>query len=460
MARRFFEKAIRLIETTAIRPISDAVARESKGNEVEDPNRIIRQGLCIILLFFGGMGLWAVFGHISGAVVAPGKIKIESERKTVQHLEGGIVEDILVREGESVSQGQALITLQSVQVDASTAMLQQQLVAQMAALERAAVEKVLGPSLVWSDELRSMADELRCTDVLANESRIFDSRRDALRGQLSLIETQIAQLDAQVAGFQDQITAENKIISTLREELNAKRELFRQRYLEKSQILELERNLATHEGSRGQLRQSVAEARQRATELKLRMEDLRNQFVATATADLGKLQNDITQTRERLRPLTDAKNRLQVVAPVAGKVVDLKVHSPGGVVKPGEPLMDIVPENTPLIVETQVPVNKITEVYAGQEALVQLDAFDTRLVPHIPARVTYVSADRLEQQTPGGAMPYYLCHVEIDPAALRKENAYLSPGMPVTVFITTKQRSVLFYIMEPLLKSWDRALRD
>ncbi|WP_300786907.1 HlyD family type I secretion periplasmic adaptor subunit [uncultured Desulfovibrio sp.] len=460
MAKRFLEKALRFLETTAIRPLSDVVARESKGNEVEDPNRIIRQGLCIILLFFGGMGLWAVFGQISGAVVAPGKIKIESERKTVQHLEGGIVEDILVREGESVRLGQPLITLQSVQVDASTAMLQQQLVAQLAAGERAAVEKVLGPELIWPDELRDMADELHCADVLANESKIFESRRDALRGQLSLIETQIAQLDAQVAGFQDQIAAETKIIATLREELNAKRELFRQRYLEKSQILELERNLATHEGSRGQLRQSVAEARQRATELKLRMEDLRNQFVATATADLGRLQNEMAQTRERLRPLKDAKSRLQVTAPVAGKVVDLKVHSRGGVVKPGEPLMDIVPENTPLIVETQVPVNKITEVYAGQDALVQLDAFDTRLVPHIPARVTYVSADRLEQQTPGGAMPYYLCHVEIDPAALRKENAYLSPGMPVTVFITTKQRSVLFYIMEPLLKSWDRALRD
>ena len=130
MARKFVEKALRLLETTAIRPISDAVARESKGNEVEDPNRIIRQGLCIILIFFGGMGLWAVFGHISGAVVAPGKIKIESERKNaaLDCLEGGIVEDILVREGESVSQGQTLITLQSVQVDASTAMLQQQLV--------------------------------------------------------------------------------------------------------------------------------------------------------------------------------------------------------------------------------------------------------------------------------------------------------------------------------------------
>ena len=114
MARRLLEKAIRLVETTAIRPISDAVARESKGNEVEDPNRIIRQGLCIILLFFGGMGLWAVFGHISGAVVAPGKIKIESERKTVQHLEGGIVEDILVREGESVSQGQTVTKGQTI----------------------------------------------------------------------------------------------------------------------------------------------------------------------------------------------------------------------------------------------------------------------------------------------------------------------------------------------------------
>ena len=195
-------------------------------------------------------------------------------------------------------------------------------------------------------------------------------------------------------------------------------------------------------------------------ELRLRIEDAKNRFVEQATSEGGKLQNDIIQTEERIRPLKDIKKRLKVVAPVAGRVVDLKVHSKGGVVRAGEPLMDIVPDANPLVVETHVPVNKITEVFLGQDALVQLDAFDARLVPHIRAKVTYISADRLEDRTASGTMPYYLCYVEVDPKSLKEENAYLTPGMPATVFITTKQQTVLQYMLDPLLKSWDRALRE
>ena len=154
------------------------------------------------------------------------------------------------------------------------------------------------------------------------------------------------------------------------------------------------------------------------------------------------------------------KTRLKILAPVAGRVVDLKVHSKGGVIRAGEPLMDIVPLDKPLVVETHVPVNKITEVFLGQDASVQLDAFDARIVPHIPGKVTYISADRLEERTNMGSMPYYLCYVEVDAKKMQDEGVYLSPGMPATVFITTKKRSILFYIMEPLLKNWDRALRE
>lgn len=431
-----------------------------KNSAIEDPRSIIRQGLAVILLFFGVLGAWAFWGEISGAVVAPGKIKVESERKTVQHLEGGIVDTILVREGQDVAEGQVLVELESVQVDASENMLQKQLVAQWAAHSRALAEKSFSDELVWPDGLVELARTVNSADVLDNEQKIFQARKEALRGQLSLLETQIAQLQAQVSGFEDQVRAETTIIGTLNEELRAKRQLYKERYLEKSQILELERNLASHMGERGRLRQAIAETKQRDAELRLRMEDLRNRFVEEATSEAGKLENDIIQTRERIRPLRDAKKRLQVKAPVSGKVVDLKVHSRGGVVRPGEPLMDIVPHDTPLIVETHVPINKITEVYIGQDALVQLDAFDTRIVPHIPAKVTYISADRLEDKTAAGTTPYYLCYVVIDPQALKDAKLYLSPGMPATVFITTRKRTVLYYMFEPLLKSWDRALRE
>lgn len=450
---------IATIETKAI-TAGNAKPSHPHHDSVENPRKIITQGLIVVFLFFGILGTWSVFGEISGAVVAPGKVKIETERKTVQHLEGGIVDSILVREGEEVKEGQVLIVLEGVQVDASANMLQKQLVALLAAQTRSVAERDLKTDFSWPEELVQLAGAGHSEDVLTNEKKIFNARREALDGQISLLKSQIGQIDAQIGGYQDQMQAEQAIIGTLNEELAAKRQLYEQRYLEKSQILELERMLASHEGNRGHMRQAIAEARQKGSELRLRIEDAKNRFVEEATGQLGKLDNEIIQTRERIRPLKDARKRLQVVAPVSGRVVGLKVHSKGGVVRPGDPLMDIVPKDNPLIVEIQVPVNKITEVFIGQDALVQLDAFDTRIMPHIPAKLLYISADRLEERTNAGSMPYFLCYVEIDPSALKGADMYLSPGMPATVFITTKKRTVLYYMMEPLLKNWDRALRE
>lgn len=427
--------------------------------EVENPRKIIRQGMLVIFLFFGILGVWSFFGRISGAVVAPGRIKIETERKIVQHLEGGIVDEILTREGQEVVEGEPLIVLQSVQTDANAKMLQKELVALSAQRQRFVAEKDGKKELAWSDDLQTLAREIGSIDVLDSEEKIFLTRQETLETQISLLKTQIAQLKAQVAGNEEQLNAENRIIAALQDELAAKRKLHRERYLDKTQILGLERDLAGHQGTRGRIRQGIAEARQREAELNLRITELERRFVEDATRNLGDLENRLIQSRERLRPLVDAAARLQIKAPVAGRVVDLKVHSRGAVVRPGETLMDIVPHDNPLIVETQVPVDKITEVYMGQKALVQLTAFDTRLVPAMPAKVTYISADSLNPEG-GYGSPYYLCHVEVDPDALQEERLYMSPGMPATVFITTSERTIIYYMFEPYIKSWQRALRD
>lgn len=457
---------IATIETKAIssKELKDSEkkkARKTPGKDgIEDPHRIIRQGLIVIFLFFGVLGVWATFSEISGAVVGQGKVKIETERKTVQHLEGGIVDEILVREGDTVTTGQPLIVLESIQVDASVDMLRKQLTASLASQARYTAEKDLKKEIVWSDELMSLVEQTSSNDVIANEQKIFSARRDALDGQISLLRSQMGQLNAQISGSQEQLKAEEAILGTLDEELKAKRQLYAERYLEKSQILELERQLASHQGNRGRLRQAIAESRQKDAELRLRIEDARNRFVEDASNQLGRLDNEILQIRDRIRPLKDAKRRLQVVAPVDGRVVGLKVHSKGGVVRPGEPMLDIVPTDNPLIVEVQVPVNKVTEVYPGQEAQVQLDAFDIRITPLMKAKVSYISADRIEDKTNAGVMPYYMCYVEIDPKGLKDADVYLSPGMPATVFITTKKKTVLYYMLEPLIKNWSLALRE
>ena len=429
-------------------------------DDVELFTPIVRQGLIVIVLFFGVLGGWAVFGEISGAVVVPGTIKIDTERKTVQHLEGGIVDSIEVREGDTVKQGQTLITLRSVTVDSSVDMAHKNLILFLAARCRYEAEKNLFQDIVWTEELLSLADKYKSRDVLDGEKKSFDARRASYQSQVDVLASQESQLDEQIIGLREEMHAEKTIIATLTEELAAKRTLVSKKFLEKSQVLELERQLATHGGAHGKARQSIAAAEQQKNGLKLQREGLSIGVMEQAAAEINVLDSKILQTREELRPLRDAKQRLQVTAPVAGRIVGLQVHSPGGVIAPGQALMDIVPGDAPLVAEVHIPVEKIADVHVGQEAQAQLDAFARSKIPLIPAKVLHIAADRQEEQTSMGTMPFYLSHVQVFPEAVDTPDIYISPGMPVTIFITTKKQTILHYMFEPLLRSWDRALRE
>lgn len=433
---------------------------EPDDDDVELFTPIIRQGLIVIVLFFGVLGGWAVFGEISGAVVVPGAIKIDTERKTVQHLEGGIVDSIEVREGDTVKQGQTLITLRSVTVDSSVDMAQKNLILFLAARCRYEAEKNLFQDIVWTEELLALSDRYDSHDVLEGERKSFETRRASYQSQIDVLSSQERQLDEQIVGLREELTAERSIIAALTEELAAKRTLVARKYLEKSQVLELERQLATHKGAQGKARQSIAAAEQQKNGLKLQREGLSIGVMEQAAGEINALDSKILQTREELRPLRDAKRRLHVSAPVSGRIVGLQVHSPGGVIAPGQALMDIVPEDAPLIAEAHIPVDKIADVYVGQEAQAQLDAFARSKIPLIPAKVTHIAADRQEEQTAMGTMPFYLSHIQVFPEKADTPDIYISPGMPVTIFITTKKQTILHYMLEPLLRSWDRALRE
>lgn len=444
----------------APRPATAATPPQEDG-DMEGFGAIIRQGLLVVGLFFGILGGWAVFGEISGAVVVPGTVIIDTERKTVQHLEGGIIDAIHVREGDKVRKGQALLTLKSVTVNSSVDMANKNLILLLAARNRYQAEKELFRPIIWDDELLALAKRYDSQDALESEQKMFDARRAAYQSQMELLDSQTAQITQQILGLQEEMSAEKAIIATLKEELNAKRILTAKKYLEKSQVLELERQLATHRGSHGKLRQTIAATEQERSGLQLQKEGLTIGVVEQAAKEMNDLDSRILQTREQLRPLQDTQARLEVTAPVSGRIVGLAVHSPGGVISPGQKLMDIVPDDSPLVAEAHIPVDKIADVRVGQEAQAQLDAFDRSTTPLIPASVLYIAADRLEEQTSMGMSPYYLCHVQIFPESAEvSDRIYLSPGMPVTIFITTRKQTILSYIMEPLLRNWDRALRE
>lgn len=424
-----------------------------------DSRTIILAGLIIIGLFFGVGGIWISVAQISGAVIASGEVRVDTERKTVQHLEGGIVRDILVRNGDLVVAGQPLLILDSTRVVAATDQLRLQILAGELEDARLTAEKNLSATVNWPG-YDGNVPEHKYRELLDSAQKVFASNRQALDNQTELLRKQIDQLRQQDLSLTGRQQAEQQIVAALQEELDSKQILFEEQFIDKTRILELRRVIAEHHGIQAQLRGSQAELREKMAEFELRIGALENEYRQQATARQAEIQQRLFDLQQQLLPYVDASERLTVVAPVEGEVVALQVHSRGGVISPGQPLMDIVPKDSPLIVETHIMVKDITHVRKGQEADVQLLAFNQRTTPKIPGRVVYISADRLLQKTPYGEQPTYVVHVEMDKAALAENELYLTAGMPAAVFIRTEPRTVLDYILEPLKENFDRALRE
>ena len=425
------------------------------------PGPLIVSGLIVIALFFGGLIVWSIFFPFSGAVIAPGQVKVSQEKKTVQHLEGGIVDEILVDEGDHVQKGQPLIKLKSEQVHSAVDMLQGRLWSKLAQAARLRAESDRSEKIEWPRELLQKKDNPDVKKVMEKEKNIFKTRRKDLQGKISRTRSQIEQLKNKISGLKEELSAQKDIIRTLQEEITAKENLFQDKYINKAKLLELQRKLATRRGRRGSLKQSIAESKKKIEELRLEIVNLRNKYREKAVTELGKVTDTIFEVRERLRPKLDAQARLTIEAPMAGEVMNLRVHSEdSGVIKAGDPLLDIVPKEAKLIIEARVKPSQITDVEVGQTTNVQLSAFNRRTTPPVPGEVTYVSADQVTRKTSQGEQSFYQVYVDIEKEQLDEVGAYLSPGMPAVSYITTQQRTILGYLLAPILKVVDQAMRE
>lgn len=434
-----------------------------------NPKSIILMGLIVILLFFGGLGAWASIFPISGAVMAPGKIKVSQERKTVSHLEGGIVDKILVRDGEKVQQGDVLIKLRNKQATAQVDMIQGQIMINLAKAARLRAQKDEMEKIVWPPALLMQASKEKEQDdkvqvvqeAMQKEQDIFQSSRNSLQKRVSTLQNQIEQLQENIQGAQEEMQAQEEIISVVQEELQAKEELLKEEYLDKSEILSLRRSLAEHKGRRGSLRQKIAESRQKIQEKMLSIESQRSEYREEAASELSQVNDRLFELRQQLIPSLDKSERLKVRAPISGEVVNMQVHSEdGGVIKAGSPILDIVPQDAKLVVECRIREDQITKVSRGQKTRVQLSAFNRVTTPQVEGELVWISADRIEEDTRSGTQTYFKGHVHVDQESLQQADAYLSPGMPATAFITTEERTFLTYILEPILLNMDRALRE
>jgi len=426
-----------------------------------NPTKFIIAGLLVIFCFFGGLAAWSVFFPFQGAVIAPGTVKVFGERKIVQHLEGGIIEEILVKEGDEVKKGDILIRLKSIRVESNVDLLKGRLYTKLAEYDRLAAEVEMASQISWSEELLNQQKDKNVFKIMKSEKGIFLSRRSDIEGKISLYQSQIKQLGNRIDGAEEEFTTQKEIIVNLEEEVEVKKGLFLENYMGKPEIMELQRRLSEHKGRRGKLKQDMAEYRQMIEEYKLRIVDIKNQYREKAITQLGETKDIIFEIKEQIKPARDTQTRLTVRAPISGEVINLRVHSEdSGVITPGMPLLDIVPADSKLIISARVSPQDITRVHNGQATKVQLSAFNRNSTPPVPGVVTYIAADLVNEQTPRGLASYYIAYVEVTQKDLKENNAYLSPGMPAACYITTDKRSVISYLLEPLLMNADRAMRE
>jgi len=426
-----------------------------------NPSKYIIAGLLVIAFFFGGLGVWSVYFPFQGAVIAPGVVNVFGERKMVQHLEGGIINKIFVKEGDEVTQGDVLIELKSSQVSSNVELLQGRLWAKEAEAARLRAEAGMKPSISWPKALNELTGDPDIAQILSTEKDIFVSRRSDLQGKIKLYDSQISQTKNRIEGAKEELKSVTEIILNLEEDLAGKRPLLAEKYMGKNDILTLERSLSEYRGRKGKLKQDIAQFTQMIQEFKLRIADMENQYRDEAVSNLGEVTDLIFDLKDQITPMLDAQQRLEVRAPVSGVVLNMQVHSEdSGVIRPGMPLLEIVPKELRMVIKAQVRPQDIISVKKGQPTKVQLAAFQRKSTPPIRGKVIYVSPDLMSEQTARGQVSYYEVHVQVDEVDLKAHNAYLSPGMPAACYITTESRTVISYLLDPLLENVDKAMRE
>jgi HlyD family type I secretion membrane fusion protein len=376
-------------------------------------------------------------------------------RKTVQHQEGGIVGEILVRDGSRVKAGETLIVLKDMRVEAGIEMVQTQLDGEIAKAARLTAEQGWAENVTFPAELLKREGDARVAELLRREATLFRARREAYNTQLKLLRAQIR--DIQGDGARGQIGGGPAAVKFAREELEPTRAA--QGDISKVRILTLERSLADVEARFSEHEAELAAARGRVSELQLRAENLRTSMMQEAALEMQKTTVQILDLRERLRPFQDASERQRIAAPIAGEVVGLKFTTVGAVIGPRDPILDVVPDNIELIIEGRIRPEDINYVIVGAEADVRLTSFRQRITPTVTGSVIYVSADRIEDK--GERLVYYTVHVRVPPEALAKAgDLKLQAGMPAEVFIKTAARSALLYVLDPITGFLQRSLRE
>lgn len=418
----------------------------------------VRAGLLIVALFFGAFGGWAAMSPLDGAIVGEGVVTVEGNRKSIEHLEGGIVREIKVHEGDHVAAGDVLVVLDDERLRAQVDILSQQLVVARATEARLIAELDERSSVTFPPEL-AQAPEDFVKRAVASQTAEFDARHTALLGQQEVLQHRIADLRQQIIGKTGrQQSTEAQLASVVAEE-ESLRALLGQGLTTRARLLDLERTAESLKADISDNLSAIASAEQNIAENQQQITQLVNDRRAQIAGDLNDVQAKLLDLAPNLANARASLERTVVRSPYAGNVVGLKVFSTGAVIAPGGTILDIVPDQTDLVLEARIRVEDISDLKLGAPAEIHFTTYKRMYVPTMRGKVTTISADRLTDERSGAA--YYVAQVVVDPADLAKSrDISLYPGMPAQVMVTTKKRSALEYLVGPLFASFDNAFRQ
>lgn len=431
-----------------------------------NPRQMIRRlelaGYAIIAVLFGGVGVWAATSHIAGAVIARGSIAVQSNVKKVQHLTGGVVAAINVRDGDSVKAGQVLVRLDDTVARSTVGVVRAQLDELEARQARLIAERDNAGDIAFPADLLARQNGRQLVATLGGERKLFESRRAAKIGERAQLEERIAQAKQEIAGLEAQRAAKDQEMAFIGEELVAVTSLYEKNLVALSRLMQLRRDKARLAGERGQYVAAIARAKGKISETELQIIQLDKDFRTGVLKDLREAQGKIAELTERLIAAQDQLKHIDIRAPQDGIVNQLAVHTVGGVIANGEVLLEIVPQNDTLIIEAKVNPRDIDQVRIGEKAIVRVMAGEERTNPDMTGKVMFVSADLTRERTGTGAeQAFYKVRISLPAEEVQRLNGLkLMPGMPAEAFIQTYARTPLEYLIKPLKDQMARTFRE
>ena len=426
---------------------------------VRDWRRPALAGYVIIILAFGVFGGWAAFARLDSAAVAMGVVTVESSRKTIAHLEGGIVRQILVREGQHVEEGQILFKMDDTTPQAGADMSQNQLMAALAQEARLVAERDRLPEIVFPPDLQAQKANPVVGEAIADQRAQFAERRASLNNQIAILEKKVTQFSVELEGLASEKEATLRQLSFIEEELRDLRGLLEKQLVPKSRVMSLEREKGRLEGLIGRSTAESAKAQNGIGEARLQIDQLQKKFSEEVNNGLLEVRQKIADLRERTRVSADVLRRIDIRAPRSGMVQNVKASTVGGVVRPGEHLLELIPDGDELVVNAQVSPSDIDTVAPGSEAEIRFSAFHGKVLPIVLGRVASLSRDRLiDEQT---RQPYFLARIVVNQDQLLPEvRDRITAGMPVEVIIPTGERTMADYLIRPLRNRVRKAFRE